>query len=293
MVSIIVPCYNHERFIKDCLQSLINQTYEDIELLINDDCSVDHSWKILCEMEETLKKRFVNVYLHRNTRNKGVVNSCNHLLKRAQGTYIKVLASDDLLQPNYIGRVVKFMDDYKQYDAVVTNGKLIPEDQRYPVYNEEGQILYPSEPNLKNDGLIERIYKDNYIAAPATMVRRSVYDQIGPFDSKLVIEDWEYWLRMLHHDMRFGFLDENLCCYRQNSQSATAVVKVKGLEKRRIRILRSELRIIDKYRQDVEREIYKAKREKCVLSQYYIAVNNKLPLLKLYSKIEMLKNKII
>lgn len=299
MVSIIVPCYNHELFLEDCMNSLVAQTYNEIELLINDDCSTDHSWEIICRLQPMLEKRFKRVYLHRNKRNIGITKSLNRLVSNAKGEYIKVLASDDMLAPDYLEKCVEFLNYNTEFSAVTTNLFVVPENTVYKEQMEEEKeaqewpLYYINRPDFETKGLLTRIYQMDDIAAPATMVRKSVYDKIGLYDQKLCVEDWDFWLRMLEQGMRFGYLDETLCFYRKSSNSASSTEHNKGTEKRCFRILKSELRIVDKHKNFVSGDIYWARRNRSTMAYYYIAVNQQLKALEVYTRIQQIKNKVI
>lgn len=293
MVSILIPCYNHEKYLMDCFESLMLQSFQNIELLICDDCSKDNSWQIINKHQEKLSKRFERVVIEKNSSNQGVVRTINRLLNLAQGEYIKVLASDDMLHPEYFSKCVEAFEKNTELDAIVTNGNLVPECTRYDNASSIENLIYKDAPDFRSDGMFERIYLSNIISAPATIIRKSVFEKLGPYDEKLKAEDWEYWLRMLSQDMKFGFIDNALCYYRQSEQSATSTVANKGLQRRRLNLLKSELIIIDKYRKYVSREDYIKKRNQCVMGHYWVAKNNKLKYLQLKTRIERIKNKLI
>jgi len=293
MVSILVPCYNHENYIEDCLKSLCEQTYQDVELLINDDASKDNSWRVICDKKQELERRFHKVYMHRNENNQGITKSLNHLLQHATGEYIKILASDDMLDPMYIEKCVDYMEQNEDIDAVITNLYIGEESVNYSTRKDCTEFYYGSYPDFLGEGMLERVYQMDDIAAPATIVRKRVYDQIGWYDEKLNVEDWDFWLRMLKTGKRFGYIDEPLGTYRKNANSASSTVANKNLERRCLRILKSELRIIDKHKSCVNPSIYWARRNRTVMGYFYIAVNNHLKKLELYTRYQQLIDKWI
>mgnify|MGYP002513053428 FL=1 len=85
LVSIIIPCYNHEKYIEECFKSLLDQTYQNIELLIIDDCSQDGSVKVIENWIERLKTRFINVFFIKHSVNLGVVKSVNQVIPVCKG----------------------------------------------------------------------------------------------------------------------------------------------------------------------------------------------------------------
>ena len=144
LVSIIIPCYNHEAFLDDCLGSILAQTYPNIELLICDDCSPDNSYEKIMSYREELEKRFNNVIILKNEINCGVTKNVNRMLKLAKGEFVKTLASDDCMAPDAISEMVHFLIENSQIDVVVSNGIKVSEEQRYPDFS--GDVIYNALP---------------------------------------------------------------------------------------------------------------------------------------------------
>ena len=96
LVSVVIACYNHENFVQDCVQSIIDQTYENIELIIIDDGSKDGSVEKIQEMIPACKQRFVR-FEFRYRPNKGLSATLNEALEWCEGTYFSPIASDDIL----------------------------------------------------------------------------------------------------------------------------------------------------------------------------------------------------
>ena len=96
LVSVVIPCYNHEKFVQDCIQSVINQTYENIELIIIDDGSKDGSVEKIQEMIPICKQRFIR-FEFRYRPNKGLSATLNEALEWCHGKYFSAIASDDML----------------------------------------------------------------------------------------------------------------------------------------------------------------------------------------------------
>ena len=95
LVSIIIPCFNQEKFISDAIMSAENQTYKDIEIVFIDDCSTDASLEVVNE----LKKKYTNIVVLKNETNLGVVDSRNKAIDVAKGFYILPLDGDDTIEP--------------------------------------------------------------------------------------------------------------------------------------------------------------------------------------------------
>ncbi len=248
LVSILIPCYNHEQFLDDCLGSILAQDYENIELLICDDCSPDNSYEKILSYEQRLGQRFSRVEILRNEVNCGVTKNVNRMLAMAKGDYVKTIASDDAMAPNAISGMVDYLNCHPEISVVVANGVRVLESERYPNFTPQGR-LYDSPPDFSPEGFFLRVARCNPISAPAAMVRMEVYKQFGMYDETVKIEDLEFWLRCLTGGAcRFGFLDADLLYYRINANSMTSAAGNAGLARRRKVFHESEISTFRKYR---------------------------------------------
>lgn len=255
LVSIIIPCYNHEAFLDDCLGSILAQTYPNIELLICDDCSPDNSYEKIMSYREELEKKFNNVIILKNEVNLGVTKNVNRMLKLAKGEFVKTIASDDCMAPDAISEMAHFLIENSQIDVVVSNGIKVPEEQRYP--NFSGDVIYNALPDFSADGFFIRVAQCNQISAPAAMVRMSVYEKFGLYDENVKVEDFEYWLRVLkQNETTFAFLDKKLIYYRINQNSMSSMTVNANLAKRRRIIHISEIESLNKYSDFFEKNTF-------------------------------------
>ncbi|HFF5453735.1 TPA: glycosyltransferase family 2 protein, partial [Acinetobacter baumannii] len=108
LVSIVIPCYNHANFVQDCIQSVIAQTYQNIELIIIDDGSKDGSVEKIQEFIGECEKRFVR-FEFRNRPNKGLSATLNEALEWCQGEYFSAIASDDMMLNDKIEIQIDFL----------------------------------------------------------------------------------------------------------------------------------------------------------------------------------------
>lgn len=273
LVSIIIPCYNHEKFLDDCLLSVIEQDYKNIELLICDDASPDNSYEKILSYKEKLEKRFSRVEILKNDNNCGVTKNINRMLSVSKGTFVKTLASDDCMAPTAISKMVNYLLSNETVDVVISNGITVLESERYPNLTPQGRI-YDTPPDLSDTDLFVRTAKCNRISAPAAMVRQSVYEKHGYYDETLKVEDYEFWLRIISQGVcRFGFLDENLIYYRINANSMTSMVNNSDLAKRRKAFHSSELKTLLKFKDKFPPDIYAEIVVEKILNERYLAVS--------------------
>ena len=110
-VSIVTPVYKVEKYIGDCIQSVINQTYPSIELVLVDDCGGDKSVDIINDFISSTQKEGLEIKLIHHEHNQGVAAARSHAMQAATGDYIFCLDSDDMLKPECIDHLVKRMDE--------------------------------------------------------------------------------------------------------------------------------------------------------------------------------------
>lgn len=120
-VSIIVPCYNAEKFVEKCVSNLLKQTYKNIEIILVDDCSKDNTKKIICDLEANNPK--IKKVLSKT--NNGPGGAKNEGLKKAHGDYITFVDSDDYLDSDYIEKLMDKIDENNLIDIVIAGFKKV------------------------------------------------------------------------------------------------------------------------------------------------------------------------
>jgi glycosyltransferase involved in cell wall biosynthesis len=228
-VSILVPCYNHERYVEALVLSVINQSYPNVELIVIDDGSTDSSVEILSE----LSCRFGFKFQHQ--KNQGVTKTCNRLLGMATGDFMSIVASDDILVPGRIQKQVEYLREnpnvgfvYGAVEYIDDSGEEVVERRGRPQRLEDGNIL---------DQLISR----GMFFKPGTlMVPRAVYEQIGVYDESLCVEDYD-WVLRVSEKWEVGCLNEPLLKYRLHSEQFTQEPRKKRM------IFESELKVVRKW----------------------------------------------
>lgn len=204
LVSVVIPCYNHENFVKDCIQSVIDQTYENIELIIIDDGSKDNSVEKIQEIVVDCEKRFVR-FEFRHRANKGLSSTLNEALEWCSGDFISPIASDDLMLVGKTARQVELLQEYQGKTAIFGAVQLIN--------NENIKIgeIRQSNKIFKFDDLI---YTDNFLPAPTQMIRLDALKAIGGFVDGMIVEDWYIYLKLLETGGEIIYIDELFCSYR-------------------------------------------------------------------------------
>ena len=212
LVSAIIPSYNHENYIEECVLSIVNQTYKNIELIVIDDGSTDRSREIL----EQLQKQHGFVLVLQD--NQGVSKTMNKAIRQyAHGKYITGSASDDFLMPDKVERQVNYMES--DPDCSLVFGKVHMVDAQSWII--EGlTVVDPVEDpvySVSFDGLIER----NCIPAATIMYRKDMWEQCGGYNENSIIEDWGLWLEFAYSG-KIVYLDEYFAFYRWHGSNQTS-----------------------------------------------------------------------
>jgi alpha-1,3-rhamnosyltransferase len=240
LVSICTPCYNHEKYLSDYFESIIHQTYENIELIIADDCSDDSSPVIIENYLPRLNKRFKNVVFLKNKINMGIPKNCNQILDHVNGKYVKWLASDDVILVNCIEIIVNYMEDNPDIALCHSKAYRIPDNYRYG----DKYTFYPICPansykligDLRRMSSFERMLHGCFIVAPTILIRSDIYRKYGKFDTEFGSEDVEYYTRIALHE-RIEFLNKSVACYRESDTSVSNCMNGnKKLKKRKFRM---------------------------------------------------------
>ena len=185
LVTIIAICYNHEQFIEECLQSIINQTYKNIELIIVDDFSVDKSREIML----IFSQKNIGINCIFNKYNVGNCRSFNQALKIAKGKYIIDLSTDDVLKPNRIEEQVKKFEESDNIGIVFSDAEYIDE------YSNWLGLFYKKNQRIPEGNIYEDILKKSFIMPSSMMIRKSILDKLGGYDENLSYEDFDFWVR--------------------------------------------------------------------------------------------------
>ncbi len=225
LATVIVLCYNQEQFVITCLESILAQTYSNIQMIIIDDHSRDNSVEVI---HHWITKNEIQCTFIIHTENQGICKTINHALTYATGKYITIIASDDLWLPEFIEKYVQIHENwgvelgfvYGQTYVMDENGTDLNKVMRYLEKPYEGYVY-------------EKLLERNFIAANSVVMKKECLDKVGPYDENLSYEDYDMWLR-LTREYPVAFCPQILSKYRLVNTSMT---KTKHKEKRISRAL--------------------------------------------------------
>ncbi len=213
-VSVIVAVYNAIEYIKDSLDSLSDQTFQDFEIILVDDCSNDGTEVILQEYADTHD----NTTLIKNSQNSGCYYGRNRALIKAKGEYIAIHDADDISLPKRFEKEVRFLDENKHISIVGSFALRISQTGE-----EIGSMVYPPLDTSGAFAVITR-YKLNPIIDPSSMCRRKVILKHGGYSMEHSLRcaaDFELWCRLLCHGHLIANIPETLIKYRINPKGMT------------------------------------------------------------------------
>ncbi len=210
-VSVIIPVYNTEQYLRQCLDSVVNQTFKDIEIICVNDCSTDNSLQILKEYQHK-DNRIIIIDL---TENKGAGNARNNGVNVAKGQYLTFIDSDDWIKENYIEVLYNAIKKYKTNVAVA---RIIKYDNIKKTF-----IKYSKIHNFYNKSLKTSSDKKNILLSiPVAMVAALIVEKDFVINNNIVfiktkqIEDLIYFFTLLSHNSSFVYIKDQLFFYRIN-----------------------------------------------------------------------------
>lgn len=208
-VSVVIKSYNHAAFIGKTIRSILDQSFQDFEIIVTDDCSTDGTPDIVRQFNDD------RIKLEVLPRNHGISLAMNSAIARACGEYIAILNSDDYALPGRLEKQVSFLDS--RTDVSVVLGLPLPideDDQPCNAYNDFDRPL--SFPDFKaSTWLNSFFFKGNCICAPTAMLRRNVYTGIGEYNPKFTnLQDFDIWIRFLSAGYTIHLLPEKLTAFR-------------------------------------------------------------------------------
>lgn len=190
-VTVMLPSYNHEKYIAEAIESCLNQTFQDFEIIMSDDCSTDNTVAVARQFNDE------RLTIHRFEHNVGAVANHYYCYSRAiaGGGYIALLNSDDVWLPTHLEEKAKYLDGHPECGAVFSFAMAIDED---------GRVIEPSmqifqQPNRSREEWILHFFtKGNCLCHPSMLIRKEVYEKVGFYRSSLrQLPDFEMWIRVV------------------------------------------------------------------------------------------------
>lgn len=217
-VTIIVPVYNTEKYLRACIDSLIKIDFKPYEVIFIDNRSSDGSYKIL----KKIKKK--NFKIYRNKKNFGQSYSLNKAINLSKSQYIAIMDSDDICLPNRIKESYKFLNKNKKYSLVAGCSDTI---------DEKGKILLKRRFTLDFELIKLRILIENPISHTTVMYRKSVLNKIGYYSEKLnYTQDYDLFSKIILKGYKVKILNKKFTLVRKHKKQQSYKFRKKQLKER-------------------------------------------------------------
>lgn len=219
LVSIIVITYNSSQFVLETLESAKAQTYQNLELIVSDDCSTDNTAEICQAWLEENKERFVRTELITVNHNTGIAPNCNRGLIGARGEWVKFIAGDDILMKECINDNIFFTLETRIANVIfsrsmlfIKNNNIIEEIGTYPL-NSQKRLF-----NNSSDIQYQELLLGNFVwIAPTSFIRKKTFTVLGNFNERYpYLEDYPKWLEFTKAGEILYYFDKLTVLYRQS-----------------------------------------------------------------------------
>lgn len=230
LVSIVIITYNSAQSVLETLESAKNQTYQNIELIISDDCSIDNTIEICKEWLVKNKDRFVKTKIVTVKKNTGVAANCNRAIQNASYDWIKFCAGDDLLLANCIQDNMEFIKKNTGVKVLFSQLYKFTRDFDYS----SNPIKYPQkipknlmDPSFSSKDQYQRLLiSDRITYTPSYFFNKQAVLSVGGYDVKnQFIEDYPMWLKLTKAGTQLFFMEKVTVAYRQHEASLNTKVE--------------------------------------------------------------------
>jgi len=225
VISVVVIAYNIQDLVLETLDSIYNQSYPQIELIISDDCSTDQTVERCKKWLDVNRDRFVDAKIVIARKNGGIPANCNQGIKVSNGEWIKIIAGDDLFFQDAMEKFISYINqdsrrEKKAFhaDAIEFHDNL-PGEEELSEWGESHEQQF-NLPETSPEEQFNILIRFNPVHAPTVLLHRSIYEDIGYFDERFRFwEDRPMWLKITSHGVKMHYLRENIVKYRRHNLS--------------------------------------------------------------------------
>ena len=226
-ITVLMPVFNNEKYLKQAIESILAQTYKDFELLIIDDGSTDGSNNIIQSFTDS------RIRLVKNDTNEGLIKTLNKGIELAKGEFIARMDGDDIALPKRLEKQVEVLKSSPSVSMVACCISIIDEA------GEEQGFWGDDKLAITNEQIRNTLPNENCIAHPSVMIRK---DKLMKYKYSLALkdsEDWDLWLRMASDREEFYKIKDVLLKYRVHPESVTVKVNRSNIyrKKRKVQVL--------------------------------------------------------
>ncbi len=225
LVSIVIITYNSAEYVLETLDSAMNQTYPNIEIIVTDDCSTDNTVDLCQNWIKHHRQLGKNLKLICAEKNTGTADNCNRGLYAAKGEWIKIIAGDDLLLPDAIESYISFANSSPNIDVVFANlSRFSGTKPNYAI--EECELHYKKLFFLNSKITAQKQYnilRHTFVGSgPTFFAKTAVLKDVGGYDTRFYLqEDHPMFIKLTKNGHQFYLLDKVAVLWRKNENSVT------------------------------------------------------------------------
>lgn len=225
-VTVAVVTYNAAAFVIETLESIYSQTYQNIQLIISDDCSKDNTVEVVDKWrsQARVKERFADVKIVTVPKNTGVSANCNRSIKASNGEWVKFIAGDDILLPNCIKDNMKFVEDNQEAKIIFSQVKVYQDTFEENNFVKKLPLMYPD--NLMklsftaNDQFEILLQSDRISYTPSYFFNKKALEEVGCYDeTNKLVEDYPMWLKLTKAGIKLYYFHIPTVGYRIHSNA--------------------------------------------------------------------------
>lgn len=247
-ISVLIPSYNHSKYLHKTIESVLQQSYPNFELLIYDDCSTDDSKKVINSFKD---ERIKACFYYKNV---GTVRNLNRLIADATGDYIAILGSDDIWKPEKLEKQLSFLQSNPQIAACFTWAEVI--DNNGDICSDSDVAKQVFNVSFENQGEWIKAFYDsgNHICHSSVLIRKTIQDELGAYNiAYRQLHDFDFWTRLiLKHPIHI--LKEELVLYRRDINNKSSVSS--NEQKNIVRLCNETKDIVYKMIMDMPKSLY-------------------------------------
>jgi alpha-1,3-rhamnosyltransferase len=233
LISVVIPCFNHQDYVKKSIESVLSQSYSNIELVVIDDGSKDNSPAIIESLAAQFKFKFIS------QSNAGICKTLNRAIKEhTTGNWIAIVASDDYWH------IDKLKLQMEQLNA------------KFSEFCYTKALEFSEEPNFKSirefpakmleGNILKKVFIQQHIPAGSILFSRNLYNAIGGFDESLREEDWDFVIRSAAYTTIVG-VDRPLLFYRSHATNFMKVVNRKVIFQQKAKLLAKNMHLVSPF----------------------------------------------
>ncbi len=221
LISILIPAYNHQNYVTQTLDSILDDNFKNKEIIIINDGSTDNTDKVI-KSWITKNRDKINI-IYKSRENRGLTKTLNELLALSSGLYITAVASDDYLLDKGLEERYQYLLMHPEKYAVFADCVVVDRSNHQIYSSGLFELRNANKNRLSCDEGIKKEFISNFaVPGSVLMVKRDYYAQFGKYNEEMYMEDFDLYLKFASKNL-IGFLDEKVSAYRLHDANMSSV----------------------------------------------------------------------